>query len=261
MQQVTGVIRMERMSKKGVLDHPYAVFNTADFRNCKRLNCLFIDHCKKEHSENKRPECIHPEEQIIYQIEQRFNATGDSFVSNVLKHFRGTAQPSLKFDKVVLSTRASIPDSTSTIAEDGLEIIRKSVTNGGTDPDVTSTVTILTSEAITYTALVIGTPTTRNQFTVASAGGFKSGDLVDFMQTGTLGTKENLEILSIVGQIVTLTSDLDAIPVAGNTLKQKIGRIYLIDINDVVISVFSYRRLKTSDQQIAITYTATLRGT
>ena len=246
---------------RDLLEHPYAIFNTANFRNCTRFNCLFLNHCKDEHSKNKRPTCIHPEEQIIYDIYKIENATGSTFISNVLKHFRGEAQPNLKFDKIVLSTRASIPGSTSTISSDGLEIIRKALTNSGTDPDIVSSCTILDAEAVTDTALVIGTPTSKNTFTIDSAGSFKAGDLVDFVQSGALGTKENMEILSIAGQIVTLTSDLDAIPVAGNTLKQKIGRIYLIDPNDVVISVFSYRRLKTADQQIAITYTATLRGT
>ncbi len=239
-------------------EHPNIIVNEANFRNCRVNECIFIDTCAKDHSKGKQITCIHPEKQAMFRTEKIYNATGNTFISNLLAHFRGTATPNLEFDDIVLTTKATPPDSTSTL--DALQIGRKAVTNAGTNPTILSTCTFTTADANTKTTTVTGTPVVKNSFTVANATGLLAGDLIDFVQTSPLPKVIDAEILSVVGSVVTLTKDLDSIPQSGNTLNQKIGRIYLVDASDNVISVFRYSRTKSSDQQIAITYSMTLKG-
>ncbi len=243
---------------KEVIKHPTMVISTANFQNCRKNNCLFQNECEKEHSRTKSVNCIHPEKQVIIDNKEIFNATGDTFLANLLAHFRGTATPNLEFTDIVLTTKATPPTGSSTL--DSLQIGRKSVTNAGTNPTILSSCTFTTADALTKSTTVSGTPVAKNTFNVTSATGLAAGDLIDFTQSSPYPKKIDLEILSVVGSVVTLTQDLDAIPESGNILNQKIGRIYLVDASDNVISVFRYSRTKTSDQQIAITYSMTLKG-
>lgn len=243
---------------KSLANHPNIIVNEANFRNCRVKECIFLNTCKSDHANNKRITCIHPEKQAIVKKDLIYNATGDTFLANLLDHFRGTATPSLEFDSIVLTTKAEPPNSTSAL--DALEISRKTVTNTGTNPTILSTCTFTTSDANTKSTTVTGTPVAKNVFNVVSATGLLAGDLIDFVQTSPYPKVIDAEILSVVGSTVTLTQDLDVIPEAGNILNQKIGRIYLVDSSDNVISVFRYSRTKNSDQQIAITYSMTLKG-
>ena len=105
---------------------------TANWNNCIERECPLFLTCQKSFEVKQEVDCIYPVEQVEYEYDEQeinepdftaaiHNATGNSFVSDILKHLRGTSTPSLAINYGVVSTRfndLNEPNAATTLATD-----------------------------------------------------------------------------------------------------------------------------------------------
>jgi len=254
---------------------------TANWTACIERECPFLKDCEKSFLATDEVECIYPEEQVTYEYDEQtineidftaalHNATGNTFVSDILKHFRGTSTPSLHLEYGAVSTLyndGGEPSESTEITADTREKARVATVCSGTDPVCIVRVPFTTSDGNTLSTTITGTPASRTVFDIVSATGLAIGDCVSITQTAPLGPVKR-KVTGLAGTTVTLGEPLDAIPVSGNAFNQEWTRIYVLiqataAVGDpgVVASVTPYSHQKSSAASKAITFTLRVKGT
>ena len=129
-----------------------------------------------------------------------------------------------------------------------------------------SVITFGTGVGNVLSTTITGTPASKTVFDLTSVTGLAVNDCISITQTAPLGPVKR-KVTNIASTTITISEDLDAIPVAGNTVIQEWTRVYLLcqatgsSLSGVMVSVAPYSCQKTSASSKAITFTLRIKGT